>query len=74
MGKLEEKILSYMEHNARISIHDLAAMIGADETSVRNAIEQLQEDHVIAGYLTFIDWERAGNETVSAMIEVSVTP
>ena len=34
----------------------------------------MEEEHIICGYHTLIDWDKAGIEKVTALIEVRVTP
>ena len=69
-----EKILSYIETNSRIDMHDLAIMMGTDEATIMNELEEMEQAHIICGYHTLINWEKAGIEKVTAMIEVRVTP
>ena len=71
---MREKILNYIETNSRIDIHDLAIMMGTDETTIMNELEEMEQTHIICGYHTLINWEKAGIEKVTAMIEVRVTP
>ena len=71
---MREKILNYIETNSRIDIHDLAIMMGPDETTIMNELEEMEQSHIICGYHTLINWEKAGIEKVTAMIEVRVTP
>ncbi len=71
---MREKILSIIEKNSRIAIDELASMLGASEIDVANQIKALEEEGVICGYHTLIDWEKTSIETVSALIEVRVTP
>ena len=71
---MREKILLYMEKNARINLKELATLLGEDEVTVMNALEEMQQERVICGYHTMIDWDKAGIEKVMAMIEVRVTP
>lgn len=71
---MREKILSYIETNSRIDMHDLAIMMGADEATIMNELEEMEQAHIICGYHTLINWEKAGIEKVTAMIEVRVTP
>ena len=71
---MREKILNYIETNSRIDIHDLAIMMGTDETTIMNELEEMEQSHVICGYHTLIDWDKAGIEKVTALIEVRVTP
>lgn len=49
-------------------------MLGVDETTVMNELEKMEEEHIICGYHTLIDWDKAGIEKVTALIEVRVTP
>lgn len=71
---MREKILSYIETNSRIDMHDLAIMMGTDEAAIMNELEEMEQAHIICGYHTLINWEKAGIEKVTAMIEVRVTP
>ena len=71
---MREKLLSYIETNSRIDMHDLAIMMGTDEATIMNELEEMEQAHIICGYHTLINWEKAGIEKVTAMIEVRVTP
>ncbi|MCD8054569.1 MAG: Lrp/AsnC family transcriptional regulator [Lachnospiraceae bacterium] len=71
---MREKILSIIETNARIDIHDLAAMLGATETEVAEELAAMERENVICGYHTLINWDNTPREVVTAMIEVKVTP
>lgn len=71
---MREKILRYIETNSRIDMHDLAIMMGTDEATIMNELEEMEQAHIICGYHTLINWEKAGIEKVTAMIEVRVTP
>lgn len=71
---MREKILNYIEQNSRIDICDLAVLLGSDEAEVMNELAAMEQERIICGYHTLIDWDRAGIEKVTAMIEVRVTP
>lgn len=71
---MREKILTFIEKNSRIDLKELAIVLGVDETAVVNELEKMEEEHVICGYHTIIDWDKVGIEKVTAMIEVRVTP
>ena len=71
---MREKILTFIEKNSRVDLKELAIMLGVDEASVVNELEAMKEEHIICGYHTLIDWDKAGIEKVTAMIEVRVTP
>ncbi|MDR3643916.1 MAG: Lrp/AsnC family transcriptional regulator [Clostridia bacterium] len=69
-----EKILSLLEENAMLTPAQLAAMLGLDEEQVRQAIDEYEKSGIIRGYTAMIDWEKAGRESIIALIEVKVTP
>ncbi len=71
---MREKILNFIEKNSRIDLHELAVILGVDEAAVMNELEAMEEERIICGYPTLIDWDKAGIEKVTALIEVRVTP
>lgn len=71
---MREEILSAIDKNSKLSAADLAIMLGAKEEEVRNTIKQLEDEHVICGYPTLINWDKVKCERVTALIEVKVTP
>lgn len=71
---LKNKILSILEKNSRIDVHDLAVLLGESEVDVANAIGELEKDKIICGYHTMINWDKTSDEKVTALIEVRVTP
>lgn len=71
---MREKILTFIEKNSRVDLGELAVILGVDEGAVMNELSAMEEEHVICGYHTIIDWDKVGIEKVTAMIEVRVTP
>ena len=71
---MREKILNVIEKNSRIEIKELAIILGCEEIDVANEIMKMEEEGVICGYHTLIDWEKTSIDKVSALIEVRVTP
>lgn len=71
---MEEKILRLIEKNSRISIKDVAVMLGISEIEASNTIADLEKNNVICGYNTIINWDKTSEEKVTALIEVKVTP
>lgn len=71
---MREKILQIIEKNSRIDIKELAIILGCEEIDVANEIVKMEEEGVICGYHTLIDWEKTSIDKVSALIEVRVTP
>ena len=71
---MREKILTFLEKNSRIGISDLAVVLGEDEVKVANEVKRMEEENVICGYHTLINWDKTNIETVTGLIEVRVTP
>lgn len=71
---MREKILSIIEKNSRVDMRELAIILGADEIDIANELKAMEEEGIICGYHTLIDWEKTNIEKVSALIEVRVTP
>ena len=74
MSELKQKILTIMERNSKVSVSDLAVLLGDTEENVSRAIFEMEQDKIICGYHTLINWNKVNNEKVIAMIEVRVTP
>lgn len=68
------ELLELLEHDARRSIKDLATMLGCSEYEVEEQMKKLEKDKIILGYNTMINWHKYGDNTVTAIIEVNVTP
>jgi len=71
---MRERILNVIEKNSRIDVKELAVILGLNEIDVANELKAMEEEGVICGYHTLIDWEKTSIEKVSALIEVKVTP
>lgn len=71
---MRTKILKYIEKKSKVDLGDLAVLLGTDEVTVANEIADMEKEKIICGYHTLIDWDKAGVETVTALIEVRVTP
>lgn len=69
-----EEILEILEKNSRYTDKEIATIAGKTVEEVREAIRDYEEKNIIAGYTTLINWENTGKETVTALIEVRITP
>ena len=72
--EMRHEILRYLEKNSRVNLQELAVLLGVDETLVANEIADIEKEKIICGYHTLIDWDKTGEEKVTALIEVRVTP
>lgn len=71
---MRQQILKYIEKNSRVDLGELAVLLGTNEVTVANEIAAMEKEKIICGYHTLIDWDKAGSEMVTALIEVRVTP
>lgn len=71
---MREELLSVLEKNSRIDLKELAVLLGKEEIDVANEIKKLEEEGIICGYHTLINWDKTSIDKVSALIEVKVTP
>ena len=71
---MREKILTIIEKNSRLTVKDISSILGENEEKVAAEIEAMEDDHIICGYHTLINWEKTNDERVDALIEVKVTP
>lgn len=71
---MREELLSIIEKNSRINTKELSILLGVEEIDVINEMAKLEQEGVICGYHTLIDWEKTSIEKVTALIEVRVTP
>ena len=71
---MKEKILELISKNSKLSTADIAAETGYNEAEIEKAIKEMEDEHIICGYNTLINWEKTNREVVTALIEVKVTP
>lgn len=71
---MRERILAVIEKNSRISVKELAYLLGENEAAVAAEIAEMENEHIICGYHTLINWDNTDEEKVIALIEVKVTP
>ncbi len=71
---MREKILAAIDKNSKLSTADLAIMLGTTEDEVIGILKELEEEKIICGYPTLINWDKVQCERVTALIEVKVTP
>ena len=71
---MREELLAIIERNSRIDLKELAVLLGTEEALIANELAAREQEGVICGDHTMIDWEKTSKEKVSALIEVRVTP
>jgi DNA-binding Lrp family transcriptional regulator len=68
------RLLTALVADARRDPARLAVLTGLDEERVTALTTALEQQRVIRGYKTVVDWDRLGDERVVAFIDVSVSP
>ena len=71
---MKNEILSLLEKDSRLTTKQIAIMLNLNEEDVKSAIGELEEENIILGYKTLINWEKTGRETITANIEMKLTP
>ena len=71
---MREELLSIIEKNSRFDLKELAIRLGKEEIDIANELQKLEEERVICGYHTLVNWEKTSIDKVTALIEVKVTP
>lgn len=69
-----KKLLQLLEDDCTLNQAQLASLAGMSEAEVAAAIAEYEKEKVILGYKAIVDWDRTDRETVTALIEVNVTP
>ena len=71
---MNTKLLKLINKDSRTDAATLATMLGMTEDAVRAEIAEMEQEGIIRGYKTVVDWERLDDAFVSAIIELKVTP
>lgn len=71
---MREQILTFLEKNSKADLKELAIMLGTSEAVIANEIQRMEQENIICGYHTLIDWDKTSVDKVTALIEVRVTP
>ncbi len=74
MDKLQQDILALLQEDARFSTEKLAQMTNSDESTVANAILEMESNGTLVGYSAIVNNENFDDDVVEALIEVKVTP
>ncbi len=68
------KILQFLENDARLTPAQIAVMTNKDEGDIKQAIKEYEKNGTILGYQALIDWDKTEREYVDAVIELRITP
>ncbi|PKM49528.1 MAG: AsnC family transcriptional regulator [Firmicutes bacterium HGW-Firmicutes-7] len=71
---MREELLEIIEKNSKITATDLSIMLGKNEQDIIKEVSSLENEKIICGYNTLINWDKVDADKVTALIEVRVTP
>lgn len=71
---MRKKLLKLLECNSRLNYEEVAVMLNSTVGEIKQAIQEMEDEKIILKYTTVINWEKAGLETGTAIIDVKVTP
>lgn len=71
---MREQILKAIDKDSKLTNRDISKMLGIDEAAVASEIKAMEEEGIICGYPTLINWDKTESEKVTALIELKVTP
>jgi len=74
MDEKDLELLRILEENSRLSAQEIASMTALAPAEVEARIHVLEDTQIIRKYTTVVNWEKAGNGEVSAIIELKVSP
>jgi DNA-binding Lrp family transcriptional regulator len=72
-NKVKEKILQILLDDSRKSFRTLASELNISTTTVSKIIKELEDEKIITGYTTLIDWHKLGYDA-TLCLQVSVVP
>jgi DNA-binding Lrp family transcriptional regulator len=74
MDEKDHEILHLLEENGRLPLRELATSLSLPEDEVEERIRVMEESRIIRKFTAVVDWERAGNSRVSAIIDLKIAP
>lgn len=71
---MKTQILKMLENDAKLTPQQISVLIDAPLDEVKSCIEELEQNGTILSYKAVVDWEKTDRESVTAMIDVKLTP
>lgn len=57
-----------------VDTEKISRMLGKSQDEVEQKLKQLENEHIIVGYKTIVNWDKTDREVVRALIDLRVTP
>lgn len=74
MTDLMKRVLKLLGENARYSFAEMADILGAKETEIKDAVSELEKTKTVVKYAAILNTEVLPDKNVQALIEVKVAP
>ena len=71
---MKSQILCLLENDAKLTPEQISIMLDLSLDEVKAHIAELEGNGTILGYKAVVDWEKTDRESVTAMIDVKLTP
>jgi DNA-binding Lrp family transcriptional regulator len=68
------ELLELLEKDHTLSVEQLAIMLDRPQEEIAVIKKRLEDEKIIVKYQTIVNWEKAGAERVTAIIDVRITP
>lgn len=66
--------LMLLESDSRLTPEQLAVMCDKEVGEIKEMIGKFEKEGIILGYHTLIDWDKTARESVTALIELKISP
>ena len=66
--------LKLLENDSRLTSEQLAVMCDKEVGEIKEMIDKFEKEVIILGYKTLIDWDKTARESVTALIELKISP
>ena len=74
MINMNTQILRLLENDDKLTAEQISVMLDCDVETIKKEIKDYEDNGTILGYKTVVDWEKTAVESVTAMIDVKLTP
>ena len=71
---MDNKLLQLIENDASLTPEQLATMLDKEVGDIKKLIKQYENEGIILGSKSLIDWDKTDREYVTAFIEVKIQP
>ncbi|AET69113.1 transcriptional regulator [Desulfosporosinus orientis DSM 765] len=74
LSEEDRRLLKLISEDCRLGHEELSVQTGLSTEYITKRIQDWEKEKIIVGYQPMINWDRTGDQKVSALIEVKVLP